>query len=173
MQTSSISWDFTLQVVHTSFCKEAMALAALACSQKLPCSICNANFHDLLKVAHSKRHCQNPVNMQKSEITTRMQVVPQKNSWLDRMYTGHALSSHKCPMRFAQLLRLDCWHDAAACTISTMPTSWSVKRHSRWHDSEQMSCDPPATQCRACPTGCSILSTFNLKSQHLIICPRW
>ncbi len=86
------------------------------------------------------------------QTTTRMQVVPQKNSRPDRMYTGHALSSHKCPMRVAQLLRLDCWHDAAACTTSTMPTSWSVKSLSLWQNSEQMSCDPPATQCSAYPT---------------------
>ncbi len=39
------------------------ALAASTSSQKLPRTICNENFHDLLKVAHSKRHCQNPVNM--------------------------------------------------------------------------------------------------------------
>jgi len=81
MQTFSISRNFTLQVVHGSFCEKTMALlvgssdalAALASSQKLPCTICNENSQDMLKMAHLKRHSQNPVHA--FEATSRIQLV--------------------------------------------------------------------------------------------------
>ncbi len=75
-----------------------------------------------------------------------------------------AATSVQCS--FAQLVQLECWHDAAACSIRAMPTSWSVIRHRWWQKAESMLYHAPSSQHSSCGAGCSILSA--LQAQHLL-----